>query len=192
MTDLVTGLIVGFVAAIVLMCLVLYPVARRLTMRHEEDLRRYGESIIDLRQERAEDKETNRRLRHQLVANSPDRLVEIATNAELERDSALGERDQALEQLHLLQRDLSLANGRLTDREAKLRQYREALKEIRISLEAQDQVRASDEAEPVIGTTTDEVPAAAFGEPVERSMADSEPMPRPQSVPEPADVSAVD
>ncbi|MGI9595771.1 MAG: hypothetical protein ACR2QK_06410 [Acidimicrobiales bacterium] len=158
-----TGLIVGFVAAIVFMALVLFLLNRRLKNRHNDDVRRYDAAIVDLRQERAEDKETNRRLRHELVSQSPGRLVETANSAEIERDSAVSERDQALEQLHLTQQDLSMANGRLADREAKLRQYREALKEIRMSLEAQDRVRSVQAADHLIDADTGELPAGSIG-----------------------------
>ncbi len=165
MGDLLMGLIVGFVAAVILMCFLLFVVTRRLRLRHAEETSRYDESITDLRQERAEDKETNRRLRHELVSLSPDRLVEATTNAEFERDNALSERDQALEQLHLMQQDFGVANRRLADQESKLRQYREALKEIRISLEAQDRERSMlmpAAADNLIDTDTDEVPAEAL------------------------------
>ncbi len=157
------GLIVGFVAAVILMSFLLFVVTRRLRLTHEDDTARYDEAIRDLRQERAEDKETNRRLRHELVSLSPDRLVETATNAEFERDAAAAERDQAIEQLHIVNQDLTVASRRLADRESKLRQYREALKEIRISLEAQDRDRGvAAAANDLIDTDTDEVPAEAL------------------------------
>jgi len=98
-----------------------------------------------------------------LVSLSPDRLVETATNAEFERDAALSERDQALEHLHVVNQDLSVASRRLADRESKLRQYREALKEIRMSLEAQDRDRGVGAAAGnLIDTDTDEVPTEAL------------------------------
>lgn len=157
------GVILGAVAAIVFMSVALFLVMRRLQMRHGLETQRYDESIVDLRQERAEDKETNRRLRHELVSLSPDRLIETASTAEFERDHAISERDQALEQLHLVQQDMTSATRRLADREAKLRQYREALKEIRMSLEAQDRGRGDlAAAGGLIDTDTDEVPAEAF------------------------------
>lgn len=171
MDGLVTGLIVGFVAAVVLMCFVLFLITRRLRAQQGLEVERFEESIVDLRQERAEDKETNRRLRHELVSQSPGRLVETATTAEFDRDNAISERDQALDQLQLVQQDLASANRRLADRENKLRQYREALKEIRISLEAQDRVREVAGADNLIDTDTDEVPAEALAR-VEHESAD--------------------
>lgn len=185
MDDLGLGLIIGFAAGLIVMGLVTFLYSRRLAVRHHDELQRYDESIVDLRQERAEDKETNRRLRHELVSRSPDRLVETATSAELERDSALSERDQALEQLHLVQGDLSVATGRLADRENKLRQYREALKEIRMSLEAQDRVRSVQAADGLIDTDTGEVPASALD-----GVGNAHAEPHPE--PEPVDLSAAD
>lgn len=161
MDDLVTGLMVGFVAAVALMGLVGLLWNRRLKDAHTEEVRRYDASIVDLRQERAEDKETNRRLRHELISQSPDRLMETANAAELERATAVSERDQAIEQLQLVERDLTLANGRLADREAKLRQYREALKEIRMSLEAQDRGHTARAADGLIDTDTGDLPAGS-------------------------------
>lgn len=171
MDDLVLGLIVGFVAATLLLSGVMFLVIRRLRARQEAEIQRFDESILDLRQERAEDKETNRRLRHELVAQSPDRLVETATTASFERDQAVSERDQAVEQLNLVKQDLTMANSRIADREAKLRQYREALREIRISLEAQDRTRSVNAADGLIDTDTDEVPAEALAQ-AEQERAD--------------------
>lgn len=193
MGDLLMGLIVGFVAAVIIMSFALFVVTRRLRVRHAEETSRYDESITDLRQERAEDKETNRRLRHELVSLSPDRLVEATTNAEFERDNALSERDQALEQLQLMQQDFGVANRRLADRESKLRQYREALKEIRISLEAQDRERSMPaSADNLIDTDTDDVPADALMQ----LQADAPAAPVPPTPielrPEPADASVSD
>lgn len=137
MSDAVMSLIVGFVVGVVLTVIVLTLVVRRIRSRHKAEVARYDESLVELRRERAEDKETNRRLRHELVAHSPQQLVQSASDAESHRDAAFSERDQALEQLHLVQADLTNANGKLADRENKLREYREALREIRESLEAQ-------------------------------------------------------
>ncbi len=185
--DLVIGLVAGFAGAVVLMALIMFLTNRRAKARYAAEIQRYDASIVDLRQERAEDKETNRRLRHELVAQSPDRLVETTRGAELERDSAISERDQALEQLQLVQSDLSQAHGRIADREAKLRQYREALKEIRVALEAQDRGgRPMHAANGLIDTDTGELLAV----PAEETEADG-----PDSLAddaESADVSAID
>ncbi len=162
MDDLATGLLFGFVAAIVLMAPAAFVVVRRFTAGHRDEMEQYEASIIDLRQERAEDKETNRRLRHELVSQSPDRLMEAANAAELERDSAVSERDQAIEQLHLVHEDLAAVNRRLADREARIRHYRQELKEIRESLEAQDRGRAVPTAGDPLSTDTGEIPIGAL------------------------------
>ncbi len=183
------GVILGAIAAVVFMSVVLFLVTRRLRVRHSVETQRYDESILDLRQERAEDKETNRRLRHELVSVSPDRLIETATTAEFERDHAITERDQAIEQLHLVQQDLSNASHRLADREAKLRQYREALKEIRMSLEAQDRGRSIAAAGGLIDTDTADVPRDSLAQLENAGPAPVEPVPTPPQ-PEPADLSS--
>ena len=160
MTDLVMGLIVGFVVGSVLLSVLMYVAVGRVRQSLAARAQTQDETIADLRQERAEDKETNRRLRHELhslssgyppapaVAEQPH----VSTDVELEIDAARAERDDALEQLADAQRSLESARARLADREAKLREYRDALKEIRLSLEAQDGLRG-------IITITEDVPA---------------------------------
>lgn len=142
MTDLVLGLIVGGVLSLVIAGIGSWFYVRRLTRDHGEQVTALDTSVLELRQEAAEDKETNRRLRHELAVSTPGHLLETATSAEMERDGAISERDQAIEQLDLVQRDLANATTRLADQDAKLRQYREALQEIRMSLEAQGRSRA--------------------------------------------------
>lgn len=142
MTDLVLGLIFGAIVALVIAGIGFWFYLRRLAMDQELAVSNLETSVLELRQEASEDKETNRRLRHELAVKTPSHLLETATSAEMARDGALSERDQALEQLELVQRDLSGAKTRLADQEAKLRQYREALQEIRLSLEAQGRSRA--------------------------------------------------
>lgn len=142
MTDLVLGLIIGSVLALVIVGIGTWSYVRRLGRSHQEQITALDTSVLELRQEAAEDKETNRRLRHELAVSTPSHLLETATSAEMERDGAISERDQAIEQLDLVQRDLSNAKTRLADQDAKLRQYREALQEIRMSLEAQGRSRA--------------------------------------------------
>ena len=160
--DLATGVVIGAAAASAVVGLLWILASRRTSEQHRREMARYDESIIDLRQERVEDKETNRRLRHELVANTPERLVETANRAEMDRDSALAERDQAIEQLDLVQRDLASAKGRIADREAKLRQYREALQEIRLSLEAQGRSASAAPAQALIDTNTEDIPQDAL------------------------------
>ena len=189
MTDLVVGLLMGVVIAAVVVGAACALAVRGLRARHRSERDELDDALLELRHERAEDKETNRRLRHQLAANTPDRLIETATTAELERDGAIRERNQAIDQLHLVQQDLKLANGKLADREAKLRKYREALKEIRMSLEAQGWTRNLGAAAAMIdtaeltGVPVQSVPKAPVA-PIAR------PVPEPE--PEPVDLSAAD
>ena len=138
MGDILAGGLIGFVVALVVMALVWFLGTKRAREKHQSEIARLDESIRELRHERAEDKETNRRLRHEMASRTPDRLIESAVHAEQERDAAINERDHAIEQLELVRGDLGQANRRLADRENKLRDYRQALKEIRLSLEAQE------------------------------------------------------
>ena len=195
MTDLVVGLLTGAALAALLVGILAVLAVRRLQRRHEASIAVVDEAVLELRQERAEDKETNRRLRHQLAANTPDRLVETAVAAELARDGAISERNHAVEQLRLVQHDLNLAHSRLADRESKLRKYREALKEIRMSLEAQGRARTIGVAESMIDTG--ELAAPALGRVQEGSPAAplQAAAPDPLDIepePEPVDLSAAD
>lgn len=142
MTDLVLGLVVGGVVSLVIAGIGASVYVRRLTAQHDDVVLDLNAAVLELRQDAAEDKETNRRLRHELAVKTPSHLLETTAAAEMERDGAVSERDQAIEQLDLVQRDLAGAKTRLADQEAKLRQYREALQEIRLSLEAQGRSRA--------------------------------------------------
>ena len=148
MSDVVLGLVIGASGALVAAAVALAFYLRRVTRRHAGLMEDRESLILEMRHEAAEDRETNRRLRHELAVSTPAHLMETASAAEIERNGAVSERDQALEQLDLVQRDLAAAKSRLTDQDAKLRQYREALQEIRLSLEAQGRGTPS----PVIDT----------------------------------------
>lgn len=141
--DVMVGVVIGVVVTLLLVSIGLVSYLRGLRRTHAEDRAAAEAAMLELRQELAEDKETNRRLRHELAVKTPGNLLETAATAEMERNGALSERDQALEQLGLVERDLRVARTRLTKQEAKLRRYREALQEIRLSLEAQGRDRSS-------------------------------------------------
>ncbi|MEM9562055.1 MAG: hypothetical protein AAGA93_05530 [Actinomycetota bacterium] len=164
MSDLVIGLIIGATAGVLLAAGLSMLRAQRLGRRQAEQLADRESAILELRQEAAEDKETNRRLRHELAVKTPGHLLETATAAEIQRDGALSERDQALEQLDLVQRDLAAARTRLTAQDAKLGRYREALQEIRLSLEAQGRERGLESASSMLDTGDLHVPADDTGE----------------------------
>ncbi len=152
MSDLVIGLVIGAGGALVVTLTLLWGYLRDLARRQAERPDERDAMILEMRQEAAEDRETNRRLRHELAVTTPAHLLETASAAEIERDGAVSERDQALEQLDLVQRDLAAARSRLADQDTKLRQYREALQEIRLALEAQGSGRSAGPASSVIDT----------------------------------------
>lgn len=161
MTDLVMGLIVGFAVGSVLLSGLLYVAVKRVRGTQANRLAAQEEAIADLRQELADDKETNRHLRHQihsLTAGSDGAALGTIDAAgavdAVDISTALSERDAARRDLAETQRTLESVRARLADREDKLREYREAVKEIRLSLESQDRLRG-------LITITQDVPANA-------------------------------
>ena len=159
------GLMVGFAVATVLLSVLMALVVRRVRASTATELARQQELVAELRQERAEDKETNRRLRHDLhYARTAQQFTAddgYASIVGVDPDTAHMERDDALRELAKTQRRLESVQARLADREAKLRDYRDALKEIRVSLEAQDPLN------PLV-TITDDVSAARSSSKMER------------------------
>lgn len=148
MTDLVMGLIIGFAVGSVLLSGLLLVAIGRVRAGQANRLAAQEETIVDLRQELADDKETNRRLRHQLhslaVGADGASFSSIEASAAIhgvDLDTALSERDMARQDLAETLRSLESVRARLADREDKLREYREAVKEIRLSLESQDRLR---------------------------------------------------
>ncbi|MFV0259570.1 MAG: hypothetical protein ACK5PP_14135 [Acidimicrobiales bacterium] len=107
------GLIVGLVVAGAMVPSYTRRVCRRYTEREGQ----LEADLADLRREQAADRETNRRLRHDLAVNTPEHL-------ELTRE----ERDWALA-------ELDRAKGDLADRDRSLREARLAIQEIRVDLE---------------------------------------------------------
>ncbi len=154
MTDMVMGLIIGFMVGSTLLSILLYLAVQRAKAGYSDRLADRHETIVDLRSELAEDKETNRRLRHQIhsLTTAGDFGADGALNT-LSTDVPIDiERDAVRLELAATQRNLESVRARLADREAKLREYREAVKEIRLSLESQDRLRS-------IITITQDVPA---------------------------------
>lgn len=191
MTDLVLGLIVGAVIALVIAGIGCWLYLRRLVADHALLVADLDTTVLELRQEAAEDKETNRRLRHELAVKTPGHLLETATSAEMERDSAITERDQAIEQLELVHRDLAASKTRLGHQEAKLRQYREALQEIRLSLEAQGRDRGGLSSATILDTAelTGHAPAELNADDAATDVGRIE---ADQGAPETADLGAAD
>ncbi len=151
MEDPVVSLVLGFVVGIAAMSILLAVVLRKNRQAHDYEMESTRTDLIDLREELSVDKETNRHLRHQLAQAAPGYLASNAAEAGHDRDAAVSERDQMLDQLRLAQEDLQHVRDRLADRESKLREYREALKEIRLSLEASG-------VQSRLGTITGDVP----------------------------------
>lgn len=143
MSDLVLGGLLGFAVGAVLVAAIFFALNRKAKAFHEAETAEFRGSLVELKEERATDKETNRKLRHELAANTPEGLAATAAEARVDRDNAVVDRDQAVEQLELAKTDLEQASARLADRESKLREYREALQEIRMSLESKDNMLSS-------------------------------------------------
>ena len=157
-----TEMIIGFAVGVLLLSVLMFIAVQRARQQSASRLTRQQETIADLRLELAEDKENNRLLRHQLhslSSASADRVIgsggELAIEAFDEKIIRLtNERDQARLDLADVRMSLETTMARLEDRESKLHEYREAVKEIRLSLEGQDNL--SD-----IITVTQDVPAKA-------------------------------
>ncbi|MEL7156104.1 MAG: hypothetical protein AAFN30_05835 [Actinomycetota bacterium] len=120
LSSFVLGVAVG-----VLLFMALFLLARRrLRLSNRAQIEQYEQTILDLRQERAEGRETNRRLRHELAISTPEHLestrLELAEANEREAD---------------LQARLTEADVQLSVRDRSLREARLAIQEIRLQLE---------------------------------------------------------
>ena len=120
----ITTFALGLVAGVVLFALVLPPLNNRLKQRHQGEIDRRERVIADLREERAEDRETNRHLRHQLAINTPQNFEMMRE----ERDAAVGELDGLIARLRE-------ARAQLDVRDRSLREARLAIHDIRVRLE---------------------------------------------------------
>lgn len=170
------GLIVGFAIGAGMLSVLMVVMVRRVRSSNSAELATQRELVTELRQERSEDKETNRRLRHELhTARSLQYEADerYAPEREMDSDTAYLEREDALRRLADTQRRLDSISARLADREKKLHQYRDALKEIRLSLEAQDPMNR-------LATITEDVapspPDSMGSPPVDTVRADTRPV----------------
>ncbi len=127
----ITSFVLGVLAGVVAFALFLPSFRKRAQARFDEDLYKQEQVIVDLRQERASDRETNRRLRHELAIKTP-------INYEATRE----ERDSAITELAKLNSELSEASMQLADRDRSLREARLAIHDIRVQLE-RDRFNAS-------------------------------------------------
>ena len=121
----VLSFVLGMAAGAALAAVVLFAVARQRVRRSfEAKLARAELEVSELRMDRAEDREINRRLRHELAVNTPETLA--AT-----RD----ERDLLVTDLDRARRELERMSSELSDRDRSLREARLAIQDIRIHLE---------------------------------------------------------
>ncbi|MEM9134481.1 MAG: hypothetical protein AAGE88_19180 [Actinomycetota bacterium] len=121
LSSFVLGMVVGLLA-----CIAIFVLARRqLRLNNRTQIEQYEQTILDLRQERAEGREANRRLRHELAVSTPEHLEQ--TRADLA---------DATERIESLEADLLAAGEQLTVRDRSLREARLAIQEIRLQLEA--------------------------------------------------------
>ncbi len=153
MRDLVIGILLGAAGSALIVFGLVWLRLRTVRSRLVVELARRDSDLVELRQELADDKETNRRLRRDLAMQTPERLTEIASTAQANHEVAVRERDQAVERSQRVQRELDTTKARLSQQESKLRHYREALQEIRLTLEAQGRWSSV----PPPGITTEEL-----------------------------------
>lgn len=137
--SLVIGFVVGAVAVLVLAVLAV----RRARNEVAREVAEKDGALAELRREASEDRETNRRLRHEMHGLRAGRAVSaLASTGSPDQDQdsdssePIGERD--LDDVDQLRAALAEAQAQVGQREAKLRRYREALTEIRLSLETRD------------------------------------------------------
>lgn len=120
----VIAFVIGLAVGLSLFALLLPLTNKRLRARHEAAIDRYEAELGELRQERADDRETNRRLRRELAINTPHSL-----------EATREERNRAIEELDKLSSELRHATMELADRDRSLREARLAIHDIRVHLE---------------------------------------------------------
>lgn len=120
----VIAFIIGLAVGLLLFALLLPLTNKRQRARHQAVLDRYEAELSELRQERADDRETNRRLRRELAINTPHSL-----------EATREERNRAIEELDKLSSELRHATMELADRDRSLREARLAIHDIRVQLE---------------------------------------------------------
>jgi septal ring factor EnvC (AmiA/AmiB activator) len=123
-TQTVATLGIGFVVGFALLSALIPVINRRSRARLGASIEEYERVIAELHLEQAEDRETNRRLRHELAVSAPDHLAEIR-----------GELEQANATVAMLQAKLDQVAAQLVERDRALREARLAIQEIRVQLE---------------------------------------------------------
>ncbi len=120
----VIAFVIGLSVGLLLFALLLPAMNKRQRARHQVAIGRYEVELSELRQERADDRETNRRLRRELAINTPHSL-----------ENTREERDRAMDELDKLSAELRHATMELADRDRSLREARLAIHDIRVQLE---------------------------------------------------------
>ncbi|MEZ5408982.1 MAG: hypothetical protein R2761_13205 [Acidimicrobiales bacterium] len=130
----VIAFVIGLAVGLLLFALLLPLAGRRMRARHQVAIDRYEAELAELRQERADDRETNRRLRRELAINTPHSL-----------EATREERDRAIEELDKLSSELRHTTMELAERDRSLREARLAIHDIRVQLEQDRFNRAADD-----------------------------------------------
>ncbi len=120
----VIAFLIGLAVGLLLFALLLPATNKRQRARHQAVIDRYEAELSELRQERADDRETNRRLRRELAINTPHSL-----------EATREERNRAIEELDKLSSELRNTTIELADRDRSLREARLAIHDIRVQLE---------------------------------------------------------
>lgn len=120
----IISFVVGLIAGVIALALIFPSVNKRTAARHQAEIDQYEHLVADLRRERADDRETNRRLRHQLAISTPQNFAHTRE-----------ERDSAIEELDKLHAELRETTLELADRDRSLREARLAIHDIRVELE---------------------------------------------------------
>ena len=116
--------VLGVIAGVIGVAVILPSRNKRHAIKHQAEIDQYEQLVTDLRREQADDRETNRRLRHELAISTPQHFE----NTREERDSAIEE----LDKLHSELRETTLE---LANRDRSLREARLAIHDIRVELE---------------------------------------------------------
>lgn len=159
--DITTAItfVLGMIAGVVAVALVLPSMNRRLAAKHRAEIDQYERLVGDLRRERADDRETNRRLRHQLAIRTPQNY-----------ESTLEERDSAIDELEKLHTELRHTTLELADRDRSLREARLAIHDIRVELE-RNRFAAAEAADAALVAAQNEltIDEGALGDEVDES-----------------------
>jgi uncharacterized membrane-anchored protein YhcB (DUF1043 family) len=122
--ETVIAFVLGLIAGGLALALLRPTMNRRVSAKYQAEIDQYQYELSELRQERADDRETNRRLRRELAINTPHTL-----------QSTREARDRAVDELEKLHSELHKATSELADRDRSLREARLAIHDIRVQLE---------------------------------------------------------